>query len=145
MIFVRATDGSLRDFNAAASQGEGHIQDFARQIAATLEDGNPQLNSVLMTLSLVLSREWGNGLLGLLQGTLRGYHGDPFPHSLLRTRELVLPDNPKTTSKLGLLDEENAICIALRFCVSLPLAWLYEPREPQYPLIKEHTLSYRGP
>ena len=37
--------------------------------------------------SLVLSGEWGNGLLGLLKGTLRDYHRDPFPHSLLRTRE----------------------------------------------------------
>ena len=27
--------------------------------------------------------------LGLLKGTFRHYHRDPFPHSLLRTRELV--------------------------------------------------------
>ena len=37
--------------------------------------------------SLVLSREWGSGFLRLLEGTLRDYHRDPFPHSLLRTRE----------------------------------------------------------
>ena len=36
----------------------------------------------------VLSREWGHGLLGLLKGTLRDYHRDPFPHSLARTREI---------------------------------------------------------
>ena len=39
---------------------------------------------------LVLSREWGNGLLGLLWGTLRDYHRDPFPHSLLSTRQFCL-------------------------------------------------------
>ena len=37
--------------------------------------------------SLVLSREWGNGFLGLLRETLRDCHRDPFHHSLLRTRE----------------------------------------------------------
>ena len=37
---------------------------------------------------MVLSREWRNGFLGLLLGTLRDYHKDPFSHSLLRTREL---------------------------------------------------------
>ena len=37
--------------------------------------------------SLVLSREWGNGLWGLLLGLYRGYYRDPFPHSLLSTRE----------------------------------------------------------
>ena len=36
---------------------------------------------------MVLSREWGNGLLGRLSGTLRHYHRDPFRHSLLRTRQ----------------------------------------------------------
>ena len=41
-------------------------------------------------VSLVLSREWGNGLLGLLNGTLRDYHRHPFPHSPLRTRESLL-------------------------------------------------------
>ena len=39
---------------------------------------------------MVLNKEWGNGLLGLLKGTLRDYHRDPFPHSLLRTREFCL-------------------------------------------------------
>ena len=29
-------------------------------------------------------------LLGLLQGTLRDYHRDPFPHSLLRTRDSLM-------------------------------------------------------
>ena len=43
---------------------------------------------------LVLSQESGNGILGLLQGTLRDYHRDPFPRSLLRTREII----GKTTS-----------------------------------------------
>ena len=38
----------------------------------------------------VPSREWGSGLLGLLQGTLRDYHRDPFLHSLLRTRETMM-------------------------------------------------------
>ena len=36
------------------------------------------------------SREWRTGFLGLLSGTLRHYYRDPFPHSLLRTRELIL-------------------------------------------------------
>ena len=34
--------------------------------------------------SLVLRREWGNGLKGY---QIRNYHRDPFSHSLLRTRE----------------------------------------------------------
>ena len=38
---------------------------------------------------LVLSREFGNGCLGLLSGTLRDDHRDPFPHSLLSTREFL--------------------------------------------------------
>ena len=36
--------------------------------------------------ALVLSSEWENGFLGLQKGTLRDYHRDPLPHSLLRTR-----------------------------------------------------------
>ena len=37
---------------------------------------------------LVLSGEWGNGLWGLLWGII--YSRDPFPHSLLRTRQFRL-------------------------------------------------------
>ena len=41
-----------------------------------------------LTDCLVLSREWGNGLWGRLLGIIyRDYYKDPFPHSLLRTRE----------------------------------------------------------
>ena len=29
---------------------------------------------------LVLNKEWGTGVLGLLLGTSRDYHRDPFPH-----------------------------------------------------------------
>ena len=37
---------------------------------------------------LVLSREWGNGYWGLYYcGLCRDYCRDPFPHSLLSTRE----------------------------------------------------------
>ena len=35
---------------------------------------------------LVLSRAGGEWVLGPLYGTLRDYHRDPLPHSLLRTR-----------------------------------------------------------
>ena len=55
--------------------------------------GSPRLESPSCespNISLVLSREWGNGLLGLLGGNSRDYHRDPFPHSLLRTRETSL-------------------------------------------------------
>ena len=50
--------------------------------------------SLSLSVSLVLTREWGNGLLGLLKGTLRDYHRDPFPLSLLRTRESFCAQKP---------------------------------------------------
>ena len=40
--------------------------------------------------------EW---FLGLLKGTLRGYHRDSFPHSLLRTRELFVSSSTKSFNK----------------------------------------------
>ena len=36
---------------------------------------------------LVLRREWGNGLWDYYWGLYRDYYRDPFPHSLLSTRE----------------------------------------------------------
>ena len=35
----------------------------------------------------MLSREWGNGLWVHYWGLYRDYYRDPFPHSLLRTRQ----------------------------------------------------------
>ena len=49
---------------------------------------NAQASASMTLYSLVLSREWGNGLWGLLKwGLYRDYYRDPFPHSLLSTRQ----------------------------------------------------------
>ena len=45
----------------------------------------------------------GMGFLGLLYRTLRGYHRDPFPHSLLRTRETRTIRSPKYSRIVSLL------------------------------------------
>ena len=38
---------------------------------------------------LVLSKEWGNGLWDYYWGLYRDYYTDPFPHSLLSTRQFL--------------------------------------------------------
>ena len=68
------------------------------EFADCVEDRSPISDSLWLTLrttalcltsvSLVLSWEWGMGYGDYYWGLYRGYYRDPFPHSLLRTRQL---------------------------------------------------------
>ena len=50
--------------------------------------GDPSLSETLVqAVCLVLSREWGNGYGDYYWGLYKYYFRDPFPHSLLRTRQ----------------------------------------------------------
>ena len=49
--------------------------------------------------------------MGLLEGTLRDYHRDPFPHSLLRTRELSVEGSPHWMPSQSLLGGAAAVTV----------------------------------